>query len=191
MGTLRLRTAAGIALALVVVQAIVLYLFGQPPICTCGTVKLWEGVVLGPGNSQHLSDWYSFSHIVHGFIFYALLSLVMPRVPVRTRVLVALGIEIAWEVLENTPMVIQHYREQALAQGYTGDSVINSVSDTLMMAAGFVMAWKFPWWVTAMIAVVLELFVLYMIRDNLTLNIINLIHPFQAISDWQAAGGIQ
>jgi hypothetical protein len=186
-----LRTAGAIALGLVILQAVVLYLFGQPPICTCGTVKIWEGVVLGPGNSQHLSDWYSFSHVVHGFIFYALLAWLAPALPVRTRLLIALGVEIAWEITENTPMVIQHYREQALAQGYTGDSVINSVSDTVMMAIGYVYAWKFPWWSTVLAAVVLEAFVLYMIRDNLTLNIINLIHPVQAIADWQAAGGIK
>ncbi len=176
---------------LIALQATVLYLFGQPPICTCGTIKLWEGVVLGPGNSQHLSDWYSFSHIIHGFIFYGVLALLLPKLPVRTRILFALGIEIAWEITENTPMVIQHYREQALAQGYTGDSIINSVSDTIMMALGFVMAWKFPWWFTLALAVALEIFVVIMIRDNLTLNVINLIHPFPVISQWQAAGGIK
>ncbi len=180
-----------IALCFLAAQAITLYIFGQPAICTCGEVKLWEGVVLGPGNSQHLSDWYTFSHIVHGFIFYGLLALVMPRSSVRVRLMIALGVEVAWEILENTPMVIQHYREQALAQGYTGDSIINSVMDTVFMAVGFIFARKFPWWSTVIAAVVLELFVLYMIRDNLTLNVINLVFPFQMISDWQASGGIK
>lgn len=180
-----------IALCFLAAQAITLYIFGQPAICTCGEVKLWEGVVLGPGNSQHLSDWYTFSHIVHGFIFYGLLALVMPRSSVRVRLMIALGVEVAWEILENTPMVIQHYREQALAQGYTGDSIINSVMDTVFMAVGFIFARKFPWWSTVIAAVVLELFVLYMIRDNLTLNVINLVFPFQMISDWQASGGIR
>ena len=186
-----LAVTALIALALVAAQAITLFIFGQPPICTCGVVKLWEPGVLSSGNSQHLSDWYSFSHIVHGFIFYGLLALLMPRVPVRLRLLMALGVEIAWEITENTPMVIQHYREQALAQGYTGDSIINSVSDSIMMVIGFVFAWRFPWRATLALAIVLELFALYMIRDNLTLNVIGLIHPVQAISDWQAAGGIK
>ena len=185
------RKIAGIALVLVGVQALVLYLFGQPPICNCGYVKLWEGAVLSSGNSQHLSDWYSFSHIIHGFIFYGILRMLLPRIPARTRILLALGIEIAWEITENTPMVIQHYREQALAQGYTGDSIINSLSDTFMMAVGYIFAWKFPWWVTLTLAIALEVFVVLMIRDNLTLNVINLIHPFPAISAWQAGGGVR
>ncbi len=186
-----LKTAAGIAIAIVVAQAITLYLFGQPAICECGTIKLWEGSVLSSGNSQHVSDWYTFSHIVHGFIFYGLLALLLPRVPIRVRLLLALGVEAAWEIAENTPAVIEHYRQQALAAGYTGDSILNSVMDTLFMAAGFVFARKYPWWTTVVVAVLLELGVLFMIRDNLTLNVINLIHPIQAISDWQSAGGIK
>ncbi len=186
-----LKTVALIGIAIVAAQAITLFLFGQPPICECGTIKLWEGEVLGSGNSQHLSDWYTFSHIVHGFIFYGLLAWLTPRVPVRIRLLLALGIEAAWEVSENTPAVIQHYREQALAAGYSGDSILNSVMDTLFMALGFVMARKVPWVAIVITAVALELFALYMIRDNLTLNVINLIHPIQAVSDWQMAGGIK
>ncbi len=186
-----LKTAALVGAALVIGQGLMLFLFGQPTICECGTIKLWEGTVLSSGNSQHISDWYTFSHIVHGFIFYGLLAWLLPTMPVRVRLLIALGVEIAWEVLENTPMVIQHYREQALAQGYTGDSILNSVMDTLWMAAGFLFARKYPWWTTFLVAVVLELGVLYMIRDNLTLNVINLIHPVQFISDWQMSGGIK
>lgn len=186
-----IRHAALFALALVAMQALVLYSFGQPPICACGTVKLWEGSVLSSGNSQHLSDWYSFSHIIHGFIFYALLAYFTPKIPVRVRILIAFGVEIAWEIIENTPTIIQHYREQALAQGYTGDSIINSVSDTLMMAFGFLLTRKFPWYVILGLAIVLEGFTLYMIRDNLVLNLVNLVHAFPSIAAWQASGGIQ
>lgn len=186
-----LRTAALVGVAIVAAQAVTLFIFGQPPICECGTIKLWEGTVLSTGNSQHLSDWYTFSHIVHGFIFYGVLAWLMPNIPFRLRILLALGVESAWEVSENTPMVIQHYREQALAVGYSGDSIINSVMDTLFMAVGFVAARKYSWWIIVIAAVVFELFALYMIRDNLTLNVINLIHPFQAISDWQMSGGIK
>ncbi len=185
-----LKTAALAGIALVLAQAAMLFLFGQPTICECGTIKLWEGTVLSSGNSQHLSDWYTFSHIVHGFIFYGLLAWLVPGIPVRVRLLIALGVEVAWEVLENTPMVIQHYREQALAQGYTGDSILNSVMDTLWMVAGFVFARKYSWWTTVGVAVVFEVFVLYMIRDNLTLNVINLIYPVQSIAEWQSSGGI-
>lgn len=167
-------------------QAIVLYVFGQPAICACGYVKLWEGVVQSAGNSQHLTDWYTFSHIIHGFLFYLALWWLFPRMSVWKRLLLAMGVEIAWELTENTPMVIQHYRAQALAQGYTGDSIINSVSDTLAMVLGFFMAWRMPARLIVVIGLGLELFVVYMIRDNLTLNIINLIHIFPAVATWQA-----
>ena len=171
---------------LLAVQAGVLWGFGQPVICTCGYVKLWEGAVLGSGNSQHLTDWYTFSHIIHGFLFYLLLWLVFPKMPVWKRLLLAMGIEIGWEILENTPMVIDHYRQQALAQGYTGDSIINSVCDTLAMMVGFFMARKWPAWSVVAIGVGLELFTGIMIRDGLALNILNLIHVFPGIARWQA-----
>src|SRR3989338_179620 len=176
------------AFALIGVQALVLYSFGQPTICTCGYVKVCEGVVLSSGNSQHLTDWYTFSHIIHGFLFYLGLWYFFPRMPIWRRLLLAMGIEIAWEIAENTPMVIQHYREQALAQGYMGDSIINSVSDTFAMIFGFIWARPLPLWSIITIALGLELFVVYMIRDNLVLNILNLIYQFPPIAVWQAGG---
>lgn len=179
-------TYAAIALALLLAQALILYLFGQPPIAASGEVKLWEGEVLGAGNSQHLTDWYTFSHIIHGFLLYGLAWLVFRRQPVGARFLMAVGVEVGWEVLENTPMVINHYREQALAQGYTGDSILNSVSDTLATMLGFLAAWRLPVWSVIAIGIALELFVAYSIRDNLTLNIINLIHGFEGIEKWQS-----
>jgi Protein of unknown function (DUF2585) len=171
---------------LLTAQASTLYFFGQPPICTCGYVKVWEGNVLSSENSQHLTDWYTFSHIIHGFIFYGILWALFPRMSVLHRLVLALGVEVAWEIIENTPMVIQHYREQALAQGYTGDSIINSVSDSLAMVAGFLLAWRLPLIATFAVPLALEAFVAYEIRDNLTLNIINLIHTFPAIHNWQS-----
>ena len=170
------------------IQAGVLFWFGQPGICECGYVKIWEGIVASSGNSQHLMDWYTFSHIIHGFLFYLLLWLVFPKMSFWKRLLIAVGIEIGWEILENTPMVINHYRQQALVQGYTGDSIINSLFDTLAMVAGFFMARKWPVWSIVVIAVGLELFTGLMIRDNLTLNVINLIHIFPSIARWQAGG---
>ena len=144
--------------------------------------------MLSSGNSQHLTDWYTFSHIIHGFLFYLLLWLVFPKMSVSKRLLIAMGIEIGWEILENTPMVINRYRQQALAQGYTGDSIINSVVDTLAMMAGFFMARKWPVWSIVAIGLGMELFAGIMIRDNLTLNVLNLIHIFPAVSRWQAGG---
>lgn len=175
-------------LLLIGIQAFVLSLFGQPAICDCGYVKLWEGVVLSAGNSQHLTDWYTFSHIIHGFVFYFGLRLFFPRMPVMRRLLYAIGIEVGWEILENTPFLIQHYREQALAQGYTGDSIINSVFDTASMVGGFLMARRLPVWGVVAVSLALELFVGYSIRDNLILNIMNFVYQFPFISEWQAGG---
>ena len=132
------------AVALVAVQALVLFVLGQPLIAADGHVKLWEGVVLSPGNSQHITDWYTFSHILHGMLFYGLVWLVFRKRPVGGRFLMCVGLEAGWEILENTPMVIDHYRQQALAQGYTGDSIINSVSDNVAMMLGFLAAWRLP-----------------------------------------------
>ena len=182
------RTCLLVAAALIAVQALVLYAFGQPPICRCGYVKFWHGVVLSPENSQHLTDWYSFTHLIHGFLFYFLFSLVAPRAPVALRFMLAIGIEAGWEILENSPIIIDRYRRTALAQGYTGDSIINSVADTLTMALGFLIARKLPVMITVGVAVALELIVGAVIHDNLTLNVIQLINPFEAISRWQAGG---
>lgn len=173
---------------LIALQAIALYALGQPPICTCGTVRLWVGTVLGPENSQQITDWYSFSHIIHGMGFYFLLWLIAPRTPVLLRLALAVGLEVGWEVLENTPFIIERYRQQALAQGYVGDSIVNSLSDTVCAIIGFWLARLLPVRGSIALVVALELFVGVMIHDNLTLNIIQLIHPIPAISAWQARG---
>ena len=164
----------------------VLYAMGRTPICTCGTVKLWHGVVQSAENSQHLSDWYSFSHIIHGFLFFAALAWALPRVAVGWRLMLATGIEASWEILENTPLIIDRYREATMAFGYSGDAIINSLSDILMMVLGFMVAARVRArvWVTA--AIVFELFTLAMIRDNLTLNVLMLVAPVDAIREWQA-----
>ena len=184
----QLRSFVFASVALLTVQAFVLFLFGQPAMCECGYVKLWEGVVLSNGNSQHLTDWYTFSHIIHGFLFYWVLTIAAPRLSLGTRLLLALGVEISWEIVENTPWLIEHYRQQALAQGYIGDSVINSISDTLAMVAGFFLAWRLPVLATVAIGVGLELFVGASIRDNLTFNVLGLFHQFEFISVWQSGG---
>ncbi len=165
----------------------ILFSMHRPPICTCGYVKLWEGVVNGPGNSQHIADWYSFSHIIHGFIFFGLTRFILSRRPLGARLILASVLELAWEITENSPMIIDRYRQATIAVGYSGDSILNSVCDGGWMALGFLAASRMPWRVTLGIAIVFELFTLLMIRDNLTLNIVMLVHPVDAIREWQAA----
>src|SRR5919112_5956965 len=150
---------------------VILLAMGRNPICTCGTVDLWVGARDSPKTSQMLTDWYSLSHIVHGLLFYAGLWLVARRWPLEWRFLVALLMEASWEVVENTPMVIDRYRATTAALGYTGDSVINSLSDILMMAFGFLIARKLPVWAAVALLLALEVIPLFTIRDNLTLNV--------------------
>jgi len=161
---------------------------GQVPICKCGYVKLWHGVVFSSENSQHVSDWYTPSHVIHGLAFYGMLWLVGRQWPLGLRLLLAVAIEAGWEIFENTDLVINRYRDVTISLDYYGDSVLNSVCDILAMVGGFVLASRMPVWVTVALVVALELFVLYFIRDNLTLNIIMLIHPLDAIKVWQAGG---
>jgi uncharacterized membrane protein YjdF len=168
--------------------ATILLAMGRHPICTCGTVDLWVGTRDSPKTSQMLADWYSLSHIVHGLLFYAALWLVARRWPVEWRFLTALLIEATWEVIENTPMVIDRYRETTAALGYSGDSVINSMSDILMMTLGFLAARKLPVWASIILLITLETIPLFVIRDNLALNILALLAPNAAVEAWQSGG---
>lgn len=179
-------TCLVVGAALIAVQALVLFAMGQPPICTCGYVRLWGGITSGPEMSQQLSDWYTYSHVIHGFGFYFLLWLIAPRTSTALRFSIVLAFEVGWEIVENTPFIVDRYRQSALAQGYFGDSIINSVGDTMASAFGFLLARALPAWGTVALAITIELFLVYMIRDNLTLNVIQLIHPTEAISHWQA-----
>ena len=179
----------GISVAvLFAIQIGVLYFLGQPFISASGQIQFWVSAVLSPEMSQQLFDWYTFSHIIHGFIFYGILKLVFPRMTLFTRLLIAMGIEIGWEIAENTPWVINAYREQALAVGYAGDSIINSVLDTVSMMFGFYLARRLPVAVTVFLAVAFEVFVGIEIRDNLTLNVLNFIYQFDFIREWQSGG---
>ncbi|MBI2037149.1 MAG: DUF2585 family protein [Candidatus Liptonbacteria bacterium] len=179
-----------ISIGIIALFALILFAMGQPLICKCGLVKLWHGVVLSSENSQQLSDWYSFSHIIHGFAFYGLLWFVGRRWPLGLRLLLALGMEVSWEIFENTDLIINRYREATISLDYFGDSVINAVSDVLFMALGFFLASRIPIWATILFIIGLELFVGYWIRDNLLLNIIMLVYPSQAILQWQTGAQV-
>jgi hypothetical protein len=180
------RRTAVAALLIIASAAAIELAMGRHPICTCGVVDLWVGARDSPRTSQMLADWYSLSHIVHGLLFYALLWLIVRRWPVSWRLIAAVAAEAGWEVIENTPLVIDRYRETTAALGYSGDSILNSVSDMLMMCAGFVLARKLPVWGSVLLLLLLELIPLFVIRDNLALNIWNLLAPNPAVAAWQA-----
>jgi hypothetical protein len=178
---LYLLLAAGVILAIALIE----WAMGRLPLGPDGKFGLWEGDIWSAGCSQRVADAYAFSHIIHGMFFYLLLWLLARRLPISARYLIAVVLEASWELLENSPLIINRYRESTMALGYTGDSILNSTSDILMMSLGFILAWKLRPVVTVVLVLAMEIGCLFWIRDNLTLNVIMLVHPIEAVKRWQ------
>ena len=172
-------------LVVVIATAVILLAMGRVPICTCGEIKLWTGDVISSDNSQHLSDWYTPSHIIHGFLFYWLFHVATPGLSIGWRAVGATVLEAAWEILENSPIIIDRYREATISLDYYGDSILNSSFDVVFMTMGFLIAARIPWLATLLIALSFEIFTAVMIRDNLSLNVLMLLWPVEAVKTWQ------
>ena len=182
-----MKRAILISFAIIAIAAGILLAMGRIPICECGYVKLWHGQTMSAENSQHLMDWYTPSHLLHGLVFYFLLWLVARRLPLGTRLVIATLIEAAWEIVENSPVIIERYRSVTISLDYYGDSVINSVADILAMMLGFFLASRLPVWASVALVIGFEALTMYLIRDGLALNVLMLAWPLDAVRDWQAA----
>ncbi|GAB4428986.1 MAG: DUF2585 family protein [Anaerolineae bacterium] len=171
--------------AMLVATVTILRQQGRLWICECGHIYLWVGDIWSSDNSQHLTDPYSFTHLLHGVVFFWALALLLPRVSLLWRFVIAIGLEAAWEVAENTEFIINRYREATASLGYNGDTIVNSLGDIAMCGLGFWLAWKIGWRWSLLLFVVVELVLTFWIRDSLLLSILMLVYPLDAIKTWQ------
>ncbi len=183
---LTLRNGLILSIGIAAIGAAVLYWMGRNPICSCGTIKLWHGETISAENSQHILDWYSPSHVLHGVSFYAFFWLILKNQSIGLRLALSTFIEVLWEIAENTDTVIERYREATIALDYYGDSVLNSMTDIACMVTGFLLASRLPVWASIALFIAAEIIVGYFVRDGLVLNVIMLIAPQDWIREWQA-----
>jgi hypothetical protein len=182
-------TDGAIAVVVVAFGAALLLAMGRPPAYQHGPVRLWSGNVQSDQNSRQLADPYTLTHVTHGMLLFWLAGLVRPPLATGARVVLAIALETAWEVFENTDLVIQRYRAATVSLGYYGDSVVNTIGDILAAAAGCLLATRLPVWLLILGVVLLEGILALWIRDNLTLNVLMLLRPVEAIRRWQELGG--
>lgn len=192
LGTLKERSqwtgAVVMSLIILAVAAGILDAMGRTWWCECREPTLWSGDIWSSHNSQHLFDPYTFSHVLHGLLFYALLAFAVPSWTPKIRAVWAMVIESAWEVLENTPWVIEKYRESTISLDYYGDSILNSLADIATCGLGYSLAACLPVWMSLAGFAAVELLMLLWIRDNLLLNVLMLVYPLDAIKTWQMGG---
>lgn len=183
--TINLRILYLAAFLAAVLIGVTLYIWGQPLICTCGYIKLWVGSVFSSGNSQHIADWYSLSHIVHGMLIVLIGRLFLPKLSFQVLLIIAIVTGAAWEIVEHTDWVLNKFRAATLYQGYRGDSVINAVADYLWMLGGFFFAHavRTLWIVVVIIA--MEIVAALVARDCLTLTTLMVLYPIDAVEQWQ------
>lgn len=183
---IRRLSPAFVVVGIILLSAAWLLWIGREPFCKCGYVKVWHGQVVSSENSQHISDWYTPSHIIHGFLFYGLLWLVARRLSFGWRLAIATLIEAAWEIVENSDAVIERYRTVTISLDYYGDSVLNVISDIGAMILGFWLASRLPVWATVALIILFEAVTIWLIRDGLALNVLMLLWPMDWMAEWQA-----
>lgn len=201
MNQSQLRNALGVLLP-VVGMAITLGWMGRTAWCQCGGFSPWSWEVKSSHNSQHLIDPYTFTHILHGVVFFGVLNFsgmisvvgkrpntaVKKRFSGTVKLTLACVIECLWELVENSPLIIERYRAATISLDYYGDSIANSVADVIACLAGYILASKIPWYASAAFFFATEIALLLTIRDSLILNVIMLTFPSEAILQWQSGG---
>ena len=182
-----MRQTAWLSALSVAIVALWLWAVGQPWICTCGTIKLWDGNIFSSGNSQHIADWYTLSHVLHGVLIVLVGRIVAPRVRMTTLLYVAVITGVAWEVIEHTPWVLDRFRAATINQGYVGDSILNACCDFLWMMLGFLLASRMSQWGAVALIIVFEITSTLAARDSLALTTLMVIWPIDAVAEWQKA----